>query len=310
MAKKDIVRYDNELNQISFRQWSSLESDLFFGILNKMQGKGTDTVVFDTDELARFIDFAAKNGKRWEKLLTSVSQKVGSMTYVEREKRRITVMALFQTFVIDLDARTLTVEVSRHYEYIINKLQANFTQFELEEFGQIRSTYAKAMYRLLKQWRTVGRREFTTEAFRAYLGIPKSYDARKITVKVLTPIKDELSRYFQELTVETVRARKAGRPITGYVFTWKPEPKPDDRWVEGKYEKMPPRPESEKSRRARRSAEAAERGEEMRQKERERVERERLAEENGKALAEARKRHGGSMFAGSAGYRAEDVPLF
>lgn len=311
---KGVLRYDNELNQISFRQWSSLESDLFMAILTKMQGKGTDRCVFDTDDLRDFIDFAATRNQRWEHLLTSVSQKVGSMTYVEQTDRKIRVMALFQLFEIDIDARTLTVEVSRFYEYIINKISANFTQIELEEFASLRSTYAKAMYRLLKQWRLVGKREFGSDEFRAYLGIPKSYDAKKITVKVLAPIQEELAQYFQGLEVETLRSPRRGRPITGYRFTWQAEARSDKQWVEGKFEKLPHRPESEKAKRARRSREAVERTEQMRRTATDRVEREQRAKENAAVLAEERERHGGSMFAGSKGYkpdgRAEDVPLF
>lgn len=312
MAKKDIVRYDNELNQVSFRKWNSLESDLFFSIVSKMQGKGTSTVTFDTDELKKLVDFAAKNGKRWESLLTSVSQKVGALTYVEQTGRKIRVMALFSMFEIDLDSRTLTVEVSRHYEYVVNKLQANFTQFELEEFGQLRSTYSKALYRLLKQWRHVGKREFTMAEFRAYLGIPKSYDGKAISKRVIAPIEAELPRFFRGLSVEVVRARKAGRPIVGYEFTWQAEPKPEGKWVENRFEK--PRREGEKAVRERRARDAAERRQEAQKRAEERRERDARSAETAARIAAARAAHGGSMFAGSPGWRpvegAEDVPLF
>lgn len=118
---------------------------------------------------------------------------------------------------------------------LINKLQAKFTQFELEEFGQLRSTYAKTMYRLLKQWRLTGRREFSIEEFRANLGVPKSYDGRKITQKALRPIMAELPAYFDGLALETKHGRGRGHPITGYVFTWKAEKSGGRQWTEGQY---------------------------------------------------------------------------
>jgi plasmid replication initiation protein len=235
MGKKDIVRYDNELNQISFRNWNGLEQNLFFAVMAKMQGKGLDTVTFSTDDLRDFIDFAGKNGKRWSDVLTNVGRKVAQLVYVDSTPEEIRIMALFQTFVINLTERTMTVKVSENYEYVINKLQAKFTQFELEEFGQLRSTYAKTMYRLLKQWRTVGRREFSSEEFRAYLGVPKSYDGRKITQKVLKPIMAELPAYFDGLALETKHGRGRGHPITGYVFAWKSEKPAGRQWVEGQY---------------------------------------------------------------------------
>lgn len=318
MGKKDVVRYDNELNQVSFRQWSGLEQDLFFAVLSKMQGRSTDTVAFSTDELRDFIDFAGKSGRRWEEVLTSAASKVMSkMYYIERTERKIRVMALFQMFELDLVKQTLTVQVSMNYEYIINKLQANFTQFELEEFANLRSTYAKSLYRLLKQWRTVGRREFTVEEFRAYMGVPKSYTVKKITQKVIEPIKQEMPTYFKDFTVETVRSRRRGRPITGYVFTWKPEPKPTEPWQEGKFDGMK-RPESETAKARRRAVEAAERAEERQAKAAEQIEAERRRRENLESLAEKRKQHGGSMFAGKTGYVGDrgtktgrqDAPLF
>lgn len=235
MSKKDIVRYDNELNQISFRDWNGLEQDLFFAILMKMQGKGTQEVVFDTEDLRDFIDFAGKNGKRWETVLTRAATKVLRLVYIEVTDHTIEGMALFNRFKLDLDNRTLTVKVSEHYEYVINKLQAQFTQFELEEFGQLRSTYAKTMYRLLKQWRLVGRREFSSEEFRAYLGVPKSYDANLITRKAIKPIMAELPAYFDGLALETKHGRGRGHPIIGYVFTWQAEKPGGKRWTEDQY---------------------------------------------------------------------------
>ena len=51
------------------------------------------------------------------------------------------------------------------------------------------------MYRLLKQWRTVGKKEWSIEDFRYLLDIPKSYQLIDIDRKVLNPIKNELSLY-------------------------------------------------------------------------------------------------------------------
>lgn len=58
-------------------------------------------------------------------------------------------MVLFQRFEVhwetDLSDMTAYVRVSEDFEYILNKLSANFTSYELEEFTKIRSTYAKTM---------------------------------------------------------------------------------------------------------------------------------------------------------------------
>ena len=299
---REIVRYDNELNQISFRDWNGLEQDLFFAIITKMQGKGTQEVVFDTEDLRDFIEFSATANKRWDAVLTRASLKVVKLTYIEQHDGVIDIMNLFQRFRLDTNARTLTVKVADDYEYIINKLQAHFTQFELEEFGHLKSTYSKTMYRLLKQWRLVGRREFGIEEFRAYLGVPKSYDGRKITQKVIRPIMDELPEYFEGLKLETLRGRGRGHPIQGYVFTWKAEPKHQGEWVEGKYDNLQ-RPESAKAKAKRRAEEEQERARLNQERAVERVEAKRRAEQAKAETAKAREAHGGSMFAGSKNYK-------
>ena len=94
------------------------------------------------------------------------------------------------------------VSVSPLFEYILNKLSANFTQYELQEFTSIRSTYAKTAYRLLKQWRTVGRKEFKIDEFKLLLDMPSSYKSSEIDRAVITPILKQLSPYFEDLKVK------------------------------------------------------------------------------------------------------------
>ena len=309
-GRKGVVRYDNELNQVSFRGWNSLEQDIFFGVLSRMRDKGTREVVFDTDDLRDLIDFAGKNGKRWEQELAKAAKKVIGLVYIEQTKSSIEGMTLFERFRLDIDERRLTVQVSDRFEYVVNKLRANFTQFELEEFGSLRSTYAKAMYRLLKQWRTVGSREFDLDEFRAYLGVPKSYNMSLMNRKVLAPIKAELPSVFEGFTVEPLRSKRRGRPVVGYRFTWKPEASPGNPWREGAFDALPAKPEGRAGAAKRRARETAERAEALTVAETERIERERRAKENAKALEAERAKRGGSMFIGSDGYRpAEEHPL-
>lgn len=44
--------------------------------------------------------------------------------------------------------------MNEEFEYILNKWnEGNWTQFMLDEFIHIKSTYSKTLFRLLKQWR-------------------------------------------------------------------------------------------------------------------------------------------------------------
>lgn len=88
--------------------------------------------------------------------MENVARKVTQLNYVEKTDYKIRAMTLFNWFEVDLKDKTVEIELSNNFEYILNKLSANFTTYELAEFTAIRSTYAKTMYRLLKQWRTKG----------------------------------------------------------------------------------------------------------------------------------------------------------
>ena len=65
--------------------------------------------------------------------------------------------------------------------------------------------------------------------FKEYLDVPKNYTQSDIDKRVLTPALNELSPYFEGLTVEKYSNKKKGqrgRPkIDGFIFSYKAEPK-------------------------------------------------------------------------------------
>lgn len=223
MVNDQLVKYHNDLNTVSMRKWTSEEMNFFFAIITKSRDKGTQTLLFDTDELKELTQFADKHKKRWDDTMEGVSKRLSQLTYIERTENKIKVMPLFQYFEVDIQKRTIEIEVSRRFEYVLNKLDAHFTTYELKEFTSIRSTYAKTMYRLLKQWRTIGKREFKIEDFRYFLGIPKSYATSDIDKAVLKPILKELVEHFGDLKINKIKSKKRGNPVIAYEFTWKAE---------------------------------------------------------------------------------------
>ena len=77
--------------------------------------------------------------------MKSCARKVAQLTYFEETENRFRILTMFNCFDILLDERIVEVELSPNFEYIINRLEANFTTYELREFTSIRSTYAKTM---------------------------------------------------------------------------------------------------------------------------------------------------------------------
>ena len=79
------------------------------------------------------------------------------------------------------------------------------------------------MYRLLKLWRTVGRKEFSVDDLKRILDTPESYRPSEIDRLILKPILEQLSPYFEALKVKKIKSNKRGTPVLGYEFTWQKE---------------------------------------------------------------------------------------
>ena len=156
---------------------------------------------------------------------------------------------LFQTFKIDGYNETLNVMVHPQFEYVFNKIGMEFTQFELDEFIHIQSTYAKSTYRLLKQYRTTGWWKVTLEDFRLLLDVPKSYRVSDIDKRILKPILEQLGgeddvAIFKNLKITKNKKNGRGRGgiLTGYTFTFEKEKTGE--WIDGKYKKQDYRKET------------------------------------------------------------------
>ena len=232
----EVVKYHNDLNTVVMRNWKPVEMNIFFGIIAKLRDTDTRKVIFSTDELREMTDTAGnKNINRWNKAMIEVSQKVSQLNYYYEDEERYVLMMLFSMFEVNKKEQTLTVQVSEHFDYVLNQLNATFTSYELREFTELRSSYSKSMYRLLKQWRTVGKKRFSVDEFSMLLDIPNSYSKGMVDRQIINPIIDELSNYFDNLKVKKIKENTRGNPITHYEFTWTPEK--TGQWIENKYKK-------------------------------------------------------------------------
>ena len=231
----EVIKYHNDLNTVIMRKWTAEEMNFFFAIIAKARNQGVKELHFNTDEIKKLVNFTQKDEKRWKEAMKSTARKVTQLTYFEDDGKKFKVMPLFSLFEVDYEEKTVKVEVSKHFEYILNRLEVQFTQYELEEFTNIRSTYAKTMYRLLKQWRTVGKKEYGVNELRVFLDVPESYSNGEVTRRVLEPIQKELSNYFLNFKYKVIKSNKRGNPVLGYEFTWKAEKTCE--WEEDKYKK-------------------------------------------------------------------------
>lgn len=224
---KEVARYHNDLNTVAMRNWTAEEMNLFFAVITQMKNEGTKEVHFGKDELKALAQSTIEHNKRFADVMENLINKVAQIRYIEKTSNSYALMNLFGYFKAnwsdDLTEMDLVVQATEKFQYVLNKLNAEFTQWELKEFTSIRSTYAKTMYRLLKQWRTKGHREFNIDEFKLLLDMPAYYTPSQIDKNILGPVKRELPKYFFDLKVKKVKSNKKGNPVIAYEFTWQAE---------------------------------------------------------------------------------------
>lgn len=219
----EIVCYKNDMNVVPMRNFNSVEMDLFFSICSQMKEKGSSVIEFTFDELKVLSDYKPTSKQRFADDIESVYRKLLSLQFHKKDLHKRGGFVLFTSYEIDLDKETVKIKTNSDFEYILNELSKEFTRFELEEFTNLRSSYSKTAYRLLKQFRTTGYRIFEIDEFRDLLCIPSSYKMFNINQKILTPIESELSSIFRNFAINKIKKNTRGNKVTHIEFTFNPE---------------------------------------------------------------------------------------
>lgn len=177
---------------------------------NKLKEQDTNTLHLSFDELKKLSNYSpeTRNIKRFVDDLQRVYDKMLDIRYTIRTETKIKKFVLFYKYEIDISERYLEIATSPDLKYILNSITSNFTKFELKEMTHLKSTYAKNMFRILKQYKHTGYMKIKIEDFRERLDIPNSYRMSNIDQFVLNPIIKELSTIFKNLHINKIKAKK------------------------------------------------------------------------------------------------------
>lgn len=232
------VKYKNELNLIPLKNFNAKQMDLFFSLCARMKDKGLQKIRFSFEELKDLSDYKMTAIDAFVGDLEKLYKNMVNLTYRTENSRTIEYFVLFTGFKIDKSDQYVEISVNPDLEYVINGLTAEFSSFQLSALTNLRSTYAKTLFRLLMQYKSTGYYIVKVEDFRDLLNIPKSYRMSNIDQTVLKPSLSELSNYFNDLEVTKIKAKK-GNKIAKLQFTFsgiKTETKskiPMHNWLEG-----------------------------------------------------------------------------
>ena len=213
------VNYKNELNLIPLKNFNAKQMDLFFALCAQMKDKGLQKIRFSFEELKELSDYKMTAIDAFVGDLEKLYKNMLNLTYRTEDSRAIQYFVLFTGFKIEKVERYVEVSVNPDLEYVINGLTTEFSSFELSALTNLNSTYAKTLFRLLMQFKSTGCYVVKVEDFRELLCIPKSYRMCNIDQTVLKPSIKELSKYFENLEVDKIKAKK-GNKIDKLQFTF------------------------------------------------------------------------------------------
>jgi len=220
----ELVVYKNEMNTVPLRNFNSNEMDLFFSICSRMRDEDLNTITFDFEQLKELSVYRRGATERFVADLESVYSKLIQLDFRVETEKKIIKFVLFTRYEIDKEKETVSIKTNEDFKDILNNLIGNFTKFELEEFTELRSSYSKTAYRLLKQFRRTGYYIVQIDEFKRLFDVPKSYQMYNITQRILEPIQDELPKFFKNLKINKLRGKgKRKRYIENIEFKFEPE---------------------------------------------------------------------------------------
>ena len=222
----EIVKYHHELNTIPLRKFTPVEMNLFFSIVSRMREKDYKTVRFTFEQLKDLSNYKATANTRFVDDLKSTYEKLLQLRFGRTSKTGLSVemFVLFTKFKIngDVDEPYVDIQIFEDALPLLNNLD-EWVRYSLQQFSELQSSYSKTMFRLLKQWRTIGKVYYEKEDLHELLDIPKSYKQPDIDKRVLKPIRQELTAIFKGLSIKKKYGKGRGKPVVGYTFTFKPE---------------------------------------------------------------------------------------
>lgn len=222
---KDLVKYHNDINKLKMGNLDEKELELFFALCVELKDIGEDEVKINIREFKRKYNIANKNNIRFEKYMETVVNKFLDTRIIIKTKNKLDIGNFFTRFTLDFDVNTLFVQINRSYLYLLNNLVEMYTQFNFEDYQNLKSKYAKRLMPKLSQWNGTKKIEYKKDELYEILGASESYksDISSFNKRILKPATTELRKIFFNLKIKPIK--NINKSINSYLFTWSDKPK-------------------------------------------------------------------------------------
>ena len=237
MSEREIVKYSNDFNFLPMPKLTEREMDMVVKILSKLADDRS--VKIDIYEFFSDLRNEKESTNKMLEMFKGLSDKILNYNIKYTTATKAYAFVCFEKLVFDYKTNTIEITAQQDFYELITNYQLGFTRFELLEFINISSKYAKTLYRLLKQFKNSGvvtlfRNKW--DDFCEIMQIPKGYPQHNIDARILKPCIKELSgerdlfnnnrNIFENLTYKKIKdpnGRGRGGKVIGIEFYFTPE---------------------------------------------------------------------------------------
>lgn len=226
MENRRIVKYDNQLNNLSFRGTGITDNllKLFFTLVSKVRDQGSSQVEITFEEMRKLTGEKRHfSDSEYKAVVADLYHVLLDLKLSYDSGPFFGEFNIFTGYEGRLDEGKIVVQATAPAQHLFNGLEANFTRFELEEFISLPGIYPKNLYRLLKGFRHMGHYSVLLKDFRNFLDIPDSYKTKEITRRIIDPSVDVLKKNVPEFSDLKYEYSFSGRKAVRVMFTWTPE---------------------------------------------------------------------------------------
>ncbi len=217
MIQKYELSHHKDFHKIQLQGLKLKERNIFMALALLAMDQDTNILEFDILELAKLSNYTqTKAGENIYKYLRDTYKAIKNITIQIDKTNGFKDFVLFTLMETFEDRGIVQIQINENYRYLLNEIAKPYTIQNLFEYNKLSSKYSQLTYSLLKEWEGVKNVTLPIDDFKQKLGID-NFLMHNIDKRVLTPVMEELPKYFRNLKYEKI---KSGRKIAYIKFSW------------------------------------------------------------------------------------------
>lgn len=227
------VRYSNSFGEISLGELTADEINILMVVCANVRNRCSKEMELSFSDMRKQAKLSNCDSKaKMVSKINSLNEKINRLQISNPKGDE----PIFAIEVVEADSK-IAFKANENYSGWFTDLTADYSEFELEDFLKLKSKYAKNLFRLLIRFDNNEKpaRYLPINKIRSLLGVPESYEAKKIKSKIIKPCLEEFANlnktakesehrgfdWFPNLRVETKCTATPRKPVEQFIFYWK-----------------------------------------------------------------------------------------